>query len=518
MIAPAPAARRAFVVGRTGRGGEETREAEGDGSSTRRRWDAADTNRLNAAHWRNAGVSQSMNADLADDLNDLRDRATFEIANHGYLAGMVSTFTDDVVGRSGPALNVRSESDQGYADRLEAEWREWWASPDYTGVLSGVDMLNQWERTTFSLGEFIIQKVVDSGARTKVRMRLATIDPRRLGSPITGSRSDIVLGVELDSRGRPVRYWIRTNDPSIEGFQTLDAKPFRAADIIHGFRQEESGQVRGYPRVAPVLQPAADLRDYGNQVLDAARLATDYAIVMYALNVDAENEKFDVTNECVELERRMMTSLPPGYDAKQLKPEQPSTGYDTFVREKLREIGRPLRMPLMILRADSSESNFSSARFDAQVYQRGIRCEQGWLERTTLNPLLADVEREALLATGERPSDLVVSWTWEGLPHVDPVKEANAERIGMANGTLSARQAIAARGGVYEDVMAELRREHPEREDLGLPLNVVTGEQSDDENLNATDDDADAGGGDLDAPGSNGAASRFAMNGAGTDG
>ena len=45
-----------------------------------------------------------------------------------------------------------------------------------------------------------------------------------------------------------------------------------------------------------------------------------------------------------------------------------------------------------------------------------------------------------------RPARVRYQWTWPQLPHVDPKKEGDAEKIALENKTLSLTDALAARG------------------------------------------------------------------------
>src|SRR5690606_29907051 len=113
-----------------------------------------------------------------------------------------------------------------------------------------------------------------------------------------------------------------------------------------------------------------------------------------------------------------------------------------------RELGRPINMPLMMVRLGSEEHNYSSARFDGQIYQRGIACVQASRLERPLNRCVNEVAREAELARQlpPRPADVSYRWLHNKPPHVDPAKEANAEKTYLENGTVTLEEALAAQG------------------------------------------------------------------------
>jgi lambda family phage portal protein len=432
-----------------------------------RAYEAAKTNRLNAKHWKDAN-DNSVNANLVGKLEKLRSRATYEARHNPFVEGVIHSHACDVVGDQGPILQVQSK-DETYNDALEQLWAEWWSMPDITGELSGVEVMRLLLRQEWTCGEFLIQKVTDDDVKGPVKLRLNLVHPRRLDTPFDKVASDtITMGIERTPEGKPLTYFI--NPPSDSGLMVAigEVEPIPADQIIHGFKREEPGQARGVPRLTSVLPVVADMRDYDAQVLDAARQAADQAVL---LHTDHPDSKFLDVNETTDIERRVITTLPPGWQATQLKPEQPSTKYAEYRKERLRELGRPANMPLMMVVLDSSGHNYSSARFDGQLYQRGIRSEQRWYERRVLNELVDEVAREGGLAQRlpKLPGDVKYVWTWPVPPHVDPVKERNAELIGLKAATLPFKEALAAHGLNEDQVIASWKRTDEKFRNAGLP-------------------------------------------------
>src|SRR5690349_8610549 len=70
-----------------------------------RRWEAAETNRLNKTHWAKA-TGDPINLDLQADLENLRIRSLFEAENNPTVEGIIKTYCDDVIGKNGPRFNV----------------------------------------------------------------------------------------------------------------------------------------------------------------------------------------------------------------------------------------------------------------------------------------------------------------------------------------------------------------------------------------------------------------------------
>jgi len=447
---------------------------------TLRRWDAAKTDRLNKAHWQKV-TGTTINADLAGALSTLRTRACYEAANNPDVEGVINTHVIDVIGAAGPQLQIQSEN-ATYNEKLERVWRQWWKRPDINGRLSGVELLDLWLRNCWTKGEFLAQIVTDSKTAGPIQTRIHSLAPERLVTPVGAiGKQNVVMGVELDALGKPLNYWIdQTDEGAFAGVAVTPDKPIPAAQIIHRFRVVEDGQVRGVPWLAGGLQATADLRDYDAQVMDAARQAADMSVLLYTRHPDAQ---YVAVNESVEIERRTQSTLPPGWEPYSVNPTQPSTRYVEFVEEQLRRIGRPVNMPLMMVKLDSRKHNYSSARFDGQIYHRGNKKLQGWLATDTLDLLVDLIAREAELAgvVPKRPESVTYSWNWPAPASVDETKDAKASRDRLDAGTSTLRDECARSGAHWEDIIEQRQRERQRLEEAGLyDTSTATGKAMED--------------------------------------
>lgn len=435
--------------------------ASADGA---RAWDAAKTSRLNESQWVNAN-GETINNKIGLDLVTLRNRAIDEAERNPFVEGMIETYVASVVGVDGPSLQVQSD-DTDFNEWAEKTWWKWWESPDANGMLAGVDMLRQAVRSLWTCGEFVWVVVADEAMSPQ--MRIQDIHPRRLKSPLAGALDGKMReGVERDDMGKAVKYYIESFMASEQYGRTVgEIKPYDADNVIHGFKQREPGQLRGIPWLAPVLQTCADLRCYDEQVMDSARLAADMAVLLWTNHPDAQ---YVPVNESTTFERRVIRTAPPGWQPFQANASQPAAQYSDYRSERLREIGRPVNMPLMMVRLDSSNHNYSSARFDGQLYSRGVAATQRWLVRTALDRLVHRLLREAALADGVSiPEDYELRWTWEAMPHVDPGKEADASEKALKNNTTTLADECAKGGKDWEQVLAQRAREKQRVKELGL--------------------------------------------------
>lgn len=434
-----------------------------------RRWEGAETDRLNEAHWAKA-LGDTLNNELAGNLATLRNRSENEIASNPIIEGVVETYITDVVGQAGPILEVQS-SNMKYNDALERVWREWWAMPDLAEVLSGPELLKLCVRGGWTAGEFLIQLVQARNPAGPVGLRLKSLHPRRLETPYELASNDyVVMGVQVNEKtGKPTIYHIlKTETFGDFSYLSTDADPIKSENIIHYFEAQEAEQVRGIPWLAPVLQVAADIRDYDAQVLDAARSAAIYGVVLWTDNIEAG---FQPAAGSVDIERRVITTAPAGWKPSQMEPHQPAAQYIDYRHERIREFGRVRGMPFNMVLLDSRRHTYSTARFDGAVYNRNLLAFEGNLERVVMNRLVGLVETEARIARAipmTRPADVEFVWTWPKPPFVDPQKEAGAHKIQLETSTTTVGDILGEKGKTVDQHLKKLEREKKAFESAGI--------------------------------------------------
>ena len=475
-------------------------EAPQSSSGPQRRWDAAGTNRINESHWAGANLTDTpISNDQATNLDRIRVRSQYEIANNAMLAGVVETWVSDMLQKVGPHLRVKSDIDNQFAQDLMEIWQAWWEAPDLRGRRSGVDMLRTAFRGYFPAGEYIFQIVTDDQSTLRIKGKLfktkiVGIAPRRLKHPygaVGSAGQNIALGIESDSFGRPIRYFFEDERSfGAYAFGSGEMVPVPARDIIHDFVALEPDQIRGVPWLAFNLGTIGELRDFDQQVLDAARLVASQTLFIYSDHALIEPVNID-PGEQVEIDRNTMTVLPPGYKPFSLPATQPSNNYKEFRHERMRELGRFVGMPLLHIMLDSRDHNFATARLDRGMYRSQLISHQDRIEFSTLDRLMWAVYREARLLNviGDMPDDFIHEWIWPSLPEGDAKTSAQATTESLNNRTMSRTEAINMRGRDPEDVFREIAEENAMMETYGITEMPTPAPQPQPE---GTDDDEQA--------------------------
>jgi len=442
------------------------------------KFDSAKTTPENRKHWANAD-GLSPNAAINPEVRRvLRNRARYEVANNSYAKGIVLTLANDTIG-TGPRLQMLTGDTEANA-RIEDAFEQWSRAIDLPGKLRTMRLARAESGEAFAL------LVSNPGIGSRVSLDLKLIEADQVCTPLLRrGRNDEIDGITLDPWGNPSAYRVLKRHPGDSGvFRTpiddLTAyDTFAAASVVHYFRADRPGQLRGIPDITPALPLFAQLRRYTLATIAAAETAANFAAVIYTDSPpNGEADPLEPMDE-VELEQRIATVLPGGWKLGQVHAEQPTTTFGEFKREVLNEIARCLNMPFNVAAGNSSGYNYASGRLDHQVYYKSIRVEQHHLQLAVLDRILKAWLNEAVLVEGLLPQSMRTlsggaatlpehAWFWDGVEHVDPAKEANAQATRLANHTTTLAAEFARQGRDWEQELRQRAKELTLMNELGL--------------------------------------------------
>jgi len=431
------------------------------------RYDAAQTTDGNRRHWANADDLGPQSALTAATRKTIRTRARYEAANNSYAKGIVLTLANDVIG-AGPRLQLLS-NDPAANQAGEKAFTAWSRAVDLPAKLRTMRMAKVID------GEVFAMLTTNDALAHPVTLDVRPIETDRIAGEamLSYAADNTDDGITFDAAGNPTTYRVLNRHPG-------DAAAEKASDvladkILHLYRADRPGQTRGISELTPALGLFAQLRRYTAAVLDAAELAADFAGVLQTdAPADATAAAIDAM-DTIELESRMITTLPEGWKLGQVKAEQPTTTYKEFKAEILNEIARCLNMPFNVAAGNSAGYNYASGRLDHQVYYKAIRIEQAATEAIVLDRILTAWLNEAsrtipALAPLASSSPVLHQWFWEGTEHVDPAKEANAQATRLTNNTTNLAAEYARQGKDWETELRQIAIEIALQKKLGIPL------------------------------------------------
>jgi lambda family phage portal protein len=367
--------------------------------------------------------------------------------------------------------------------RIEDAFEQWSRAVDLAGKLRTMRLARAESGEAFAL------LVSNPAIGSPVSLDLKLIEADQVCTPLLRrGRSDEVDGIVLDQWGNPSAYRVLKRHPGDSGLLRAPIDDLTAYDtyvasaVVHYFRADRPGQLRGIPDITPALPLFAQLRRYTLATIAAAETAANFAAVIYTdAPPNGEADPLEPMDE-VELEQRLATVLPGGWKLGQVHAEQPTTTFGEFKREILNEIARCLNMPFNVAAGNSSGYNYASGRLDHQVYFKSLRVDQHHLQLAVLDRILTAWLNEAVLVEGLLPQSMrergallpAHAWFWDGVEHVDPAKEATAQATRLANHTTTLAAEYARQGRDWEQELRQRAKERALMDELGLSPTPTT--------------------------------------------
>lgn len=433
----------------------------------RARFDAAQTTADNARHWAAADHCSADQEARPEVRRTLRMRSRYEVANNSYAKGLVQMLANDTIG-TGPRLQMLSD-DEVFNDDIEKQFARWAEAVGLAQKLRTMRMARCQD------GEAFAALVTNPQVRHQVKMDIQLIEADRIAGEHTWEADAAsVDGITFDQWGNPVSYRVLKYHPG-DLVPTAEEAALQvpAEYMVHIFRHDRPGLHRGVPELTAALPLFAQLRRYNLAVLSAAEAAADFAAILYT-DTPPEGETEDIAAlDSIPLERNMMLTVPAGWKMGQLDPKQPASSHAEFVKVILSEVARCICSTYGTVAGDFSGFNYASGRLDNQIYHKSILVDRSRWETDVLNRIFALWFREYLLVrepVGKHPDDDSHTWFWDGFPHVDPSKEANAQEKRLLNGTTTLAAECAKDGRDYLSVLRQRAKEIRLMHEFGIPV------------------------------------------------
>jgi lambda family phage portal protein len=416
------------------------------------------------------------NAELYASLQILRARSRDCVRNDPNGARIISVRSQAICGAAG--LNVIPDSGSDTLDALAAAlWDRWIKRCDVSGVFGLHSNLKLAARELDEAGEVLIRKrPMPTSKGLEVPLRIEVIEADQLDFLKNEQRTDgsrIQHGVECDKRGEVVAYWILPNHPgNATGFPAVFAaiEPsvrVDASEVIHLFERLRAGQIRGVPRMAPVL---TKLRDHGDHD-QASRLRRKLEACLMAFitpsdqfleaNAEQYNElspddpaRQNQQPRAVNSDGAVLEDLQPGMVAMlpngkmiTFHTPQATPGFVEESDKQLRDVGVGVDVPYEHLTGDLSRVNYSSFRAGLIPFRGVIESLQWELMIPVCCERIWEWFVEAAWAVSKLPEPTMKGdWTTARWMSVDPMKDAEAAKLKVDEGFVLQEDVIAEEG------------------------------------------------------------------------
>lgn len=435
----------------------------------RQYYDAASIGRRTQGWRRGSGDA---NAVQGPALARVREVARDLVRNNGYAESALTTIVDHVVGW-GIVAKTKPES-----PRVAELWEAWAGTTacdsDGQHDLSGLQKLVM--RTVVESGECLVRFRIrrpEDGLPIPLQLQILEpdyLDTTKVARLANGGR--IIHGVEFDAIGRRVAYWLYPEHPGATvTFGTAAASQRIPADsVLHVFRQDRPGQVRGISWFAPVLLRFKDYDDFDDATLMKQKIAACLAVVV----TDADGTGAPLGT--VDPQTPQVDSLEPGAIIRGIPGsveviQPPSVReYSDYTRTTLRAIATGLGVSYEDLTGDYTATNFSSARMSRMRHWSLV---EDWRWRIVVPQFLAPVWGKAMEVAGIMglvAAAPAAKWTAPPMPMLEPDKEGLAYQRLIRAGLMTQSEAIRERGYDPEELFEEYAADLARLDELGIVL------------------------------------------------
>lgn len=451
--------------------------------------------------------ARSADEDIVDNIETLRARSRDLYMGSPLAAGAIKTVRTNVVG-SGLMLNAQIDAEYlGMTEEAARDWernveREWrlWAETAMCDVERRYTFYQLQALVLISAlvsGDVFVTLPVIKQAGCLYDLRVSLIEADRVCNPQPMPHTrNILAGVEVGNYGEPIAYWIARRHPGAflrnltDSEQSWKRVPVYGAasgrrNILHIMCDaERPAQRRGVPMLAPVIETLKQLSRYTEAELMAAVVSGMFTVFITSERPEMMpgqqfGQPIDEDELSYELGNGAIVGLREGEKIETANPGRPNARFEHFVLAVCQQIGSALEIPheLLIKHFNASYSASRAALLEAW---KMFRMRRDWVVCNFCQPVYEEWLSEAILkgridAPGFfddpaiRAAWCEAEWSGDAPGQLDPLKEANAAAVRVAEGfSTREREAAELTGLKFEAIVATRAREEDMRRASGL--------------------------------------------------
>jgi lambda family phage portal protein len=448
-------------------------------------WDASGNGRR-LLYWQPG--NESINPLLIQHMDALRNRSRDMVRKNPYAANIIETLVANCVGAG---IKPQSKAqDAEFRKQVQALWLTWTDEADSNQLTDFYGLQAAICRSMIEGGECLVRfRVRRKEDGLTVPLQLQVLEAEHLDhsidKPLSGGFS-IQGGIEFNPLGQRVAYYLYRNHPG-ERLNISQSVRVPASEVLHIYRMDRPGQIRGEPWLSRVLLKLYELDQYDDAELVRKKTAAMFAGFITRLDPESnfmgEDEHNSQGVAMAGLEPGTMQLLDPGEDVKFSEPSDVGGNYTAFMRQQLRSIAAGMGITYEQLSGDLTEVNYSSIRAGLIEFRR--RCAmlqhhimvfqfcrpvwQRWLELALIS--------DAIQMPKNNAGYKAVKWIPQGFDWVDPLKDQESQQMAVRNGFKSRSEVVSELGYDAEEIDQEIFNDRKRAEALNLHFDSDVGEK-----------------------------------------
>lgn len=303
--------------------------------------------------------------------------------------------------------------------------------------------------------------------------------PRHRGNRVVG-------GIEYNRYRRPMGYWFRQYD--LDGCQVMDPMFIDAKDIFFYKNKHRPSQLREMSDLSPTITRVRDANEFITAVAIKERIAALVGLVIKkalptgGTGRSSSSRGLDgqVDYSGKKMTPGMIMELGPGDDVEVVDPKSAATDATAFLKTQQSLIGSGQGLSYEAVSRDMNGATYSSARQNAQ------EDENTYTEEVELLTAFMSEAYEHFVISGcltglfavpdfwaRREEYLNHAWIKTPKKWIDPVKEANADKIALQSGQKTFQDLCAERGKDWKEAVSEIAEVLRYGRELGIDMGGV---------------------------------------------
>jgi lambda family phage portal protein len=426
-------------------------------------------------------VASSANAQMDAVIQTVRNRCRDLSANNPYGNKAKRVIASNMVGQ-GIKAQVKNISDQKQNKEIESLFKRWAESTkcDAGGKLNFYGIQSLIAKSLVDGGEiFIRRRKINKTRFNEIPFQLQVLEPEFLDdskdSGFVTAGTTLRKGIEYNDFGVPIAYHFYKEHPSEGLYGKMETVRVPAEEVIHLYRMDRAGQLRGIPWLTPAVIRLKDLNDYESTQLIRQKISACFMAFVRDMNMnsataglpsstDDPNKLLDkITPATIEL-------LGPGRDVTFANPPSVGGDYESYTAQILRGISVGTGCTYEMLTNDYSRVNFSSGRMGWLEFQRELHEWQRDIFIMNFLPAVWDWFQQYAEIAGYNMSDIQAIWTPPRREMIDPANEINATKTEVRSGFNSLSGAIMELGRDPEEIFEAIKNDNQTLDSYGIIL------------------------------------------------
>jgi lambda family phage portal protein len=448
----------------------------------KRSYDAGTRGRRGAG-WATSG-EEDPNIDIARSLAVLRNRSRNLYKNNRWAKKAVRTIALNTIG-TGVQPTPKGKSRRA-TERVKQVWKDWAEEKtcDFYGRKNMYALQMLAMRTVVISGEVLVVRRRTPSETVPFKIQVLEGDfldmnKNTLTTDRGRAENFIVQGVEFDSEGKRVAYWIYDHAPTNMNAVKFTSKRVSAEDVLHIFEEERPGQVRGVPFLAASMLQLRDFDDYEDAQLVRQKIAACFSVFVTQspTGIGLPGEDGEREDGISRVEPGIVERLSPGESVQFASPPA-AEGYADYSRKIQQGIAAGAGITYEQLSGDLSNVNFSSGRMGWIEAHRQI---EDWQFNMFIPDFCGGIWNwlnDALVARGVISELVKAEWTPQGRMMIDPTKETAAMSAMLGAGLQSWTEAVKERGYDPDVLLTQIKEDADKLRELGIPFEWLYGKAS----------------------------------------